>query len=373
MKQRDPFDCSTLFNLGLTALGLLLSGCHEAKPGIYHEEGSEKAKLVVSRPLKKDVVVGRDFVCQIRSSKNIEIRALERGYLEMVAVQEGQRVEQGDLLFKIQPLVYQAELQRAEAEAQVARVEYDNTKRLTEKKVVSDTELTITKAKLEKALADVNLAQTHLGFTELRAPFPGLVDRLRMRNGSLISEGDLLTTLSDNSEMWVYFNVPERDYLAYVSESQPEERKVVELIMANGEGFNHPGRINAIEAEFNNETGTIPFRADFPNPEGLLRHGQTGTIRMKKLAKEAVLVPQKATFEVLDHHYIFVLDHDDKIVQQRIHIDESLEDLFLVSGSVTDQDKIVVEGIRQAKGGDQAQYDFVEPEILFKNLKLRAE
>lgn len=358
---------------GLTALALLVTGCHGDKPEHGHEEGGEKAKLVVTRPMRKDVVVSRDFVCQIRSARNIEIRALERGYLETVKVLEGQRVKEGDLLFKIQPLVYQAELRRAEAEAQMARVEYDNTKRLADTKVVSDTELAITKAKLEKALADVNLAQTHLGFTELRAPFPGLVDRLRVRNGSLVDEGDLLTTLSDNSDVWVYFNVPERDYLEYVSEAQPEERKVVELLMANGKVFHHPGRINAIEAEFNNETGTIPFRADFPNPDGLLRHGETGTIRMKRLVKGAVLVPQKATFEVLDHHYVFVVDKDDKVVQQRIHIEESIEDLFLVSRGVTDQDKIVIEGLRQAKGGEKADYEFVEPETTFKNLKLRAE
>ncbi|MFZ9854703.1 MAG: efflux RND transporter periplasmic adaptor subunit [Limisphaerales bacterium] len=354
-------------------LVFMAGGCHEAHHEHGHEEGGEKAKLVVSRPMKKDVVVSRDFVCQIRSSRNIEIRALERGYLETVNALEGQRVKEGELLFKIQPLVYQAELRRAEAEAQVARVEFDNTKRLADTKVVSDTELAIIKAKLEKALAEVNLAQTHLNFTELRAPFPGLVDRLRLRNGSLVDEGDLLTTLSDNSEVWVYFNVPERDYLQYVSEAQPEERKVVELVMANGKVFNHPGRINAIEAEFNNETGTIPFRADFPNPEGLLRHGETGTIRMKRLVKESVLVPQKATFEVLDHHYVFVLDKDDKVVQQRIHIDESIEDLFLVSGGVTEKDKIVIEGLRQAKSGEKAEYEFVEPEVTFKNLKLRAE
>lgn len=354
-------------------MALLVTGCHGDKPEHGHEEGGEKAKLVVTRPMRKDVVVSRDFVCQIRSARNIEIRALERGYLETVKVLEGQRVKEGDLLFKIQPLVYQAELRRAEAEAQMARVEYDNTKRLADTKVVSDTELAITKAKLEKALADVNLAQTHLGFTELRAPFPGLVDRLRVRNGSLVDEGDLLTTLSDNSDVWVYFNVPERDYLEYVSEAQPEERKVVELLMANGKVFHHPGRINAIEAEFNNETGTIPFRADFPNPDGLLRHGETGTIRMKRLVKGAVLVPQKATFEVLDHHYVFVVDKDDKVVQQRIHIEESIEDLFLVSRGVTDQDKIVIEGLRQAKGGEKADYEFVEPETTFKNLKLRAE
>ena len=357
----------------------LLCGCkdHPADHAEHteqgHGEGGHQARLSVTRPLKRDTLVTRDFVCQIHSSRNIEIRALERGYLESVQVAEGQSVKEGSPMFKIQALVYQAELKRAEAEAQAARVEYDNTKRLADTKVVSDTELAITRAKLEKALAEVNLAQTHLGFTELKAPFPGLVDRLHVRRGSLVDEGDLLTTLSDNSEMWIYFNVPERDYLEYAAEEQPDELKSVDLIMANGKVFNQPGRINAIEAEFNNETGTIAFRADFKNPKGLLRYGETGSIRMRRRVKGAVLIPQKATFEVLDHHYVLVVDKDEKLVQQRVRIAEEIEDLFIVTEGITDNDKIVVEGLRQAKAGEKAQYDFVEPAKAYENLKLRAE
>ncbi|MCW5558136.1 MAG: efflux RND transporter periplasmic adaptor subunit [Verrucomicrobiae bacterium] len=368
---RGPIGWRTI--LGGLATALLLTGCEKAESAHNPEHEEAKSKLIVSRPLKKDTVVARDFVCQIRSFQNIEVRALERGYLEAVKVSEGQLVKQGDPMFQILPLLYRAELKRAEAEAQGTKVEYDNTKRLADTKVVSDTELAIIQAKLEKALADVSLAQAHLGFTDIRAPFEGLVDRLHMRNGSLVAEGDLLTTLSDNREMWVYFNVPEADYLEYASQPQPEERKTVELVMANGKIFAHPGRINAIEAEFNNETGTIPFRADFPNPEGLLRHGETGNIRMKKLVREAVLVPQKATFEVLDHHYVLVVDKDDVVTQQRIHISEEIEDFFIVSSGVTENDKIVVEGVRQAHSGEKAEYESVEPEEAFQNLKLRAE
>lgn len=252
-------------------------------------------------------------------------------------------------------------------------MEYENTKRLADNKVVSDTELAIAKAKLEKTLAEVNLAQTHLGFTELKAPFAGLLDRLHVRKGSLIDEGDLLTTLSDNSEMWVYFNVPEAEYLEYASQAQDEEKKKVNLVMANGKLFPQKGRINAIEAEFNNETGTIAFRADFPNPDGLLRHGETGNVQMKKVVKDAILVPQKATFEILDHHYVFVVDENEVVTQQRIHISEEVEDLFIVSKGVTEKDKIVLEGLRQAKSGQKAEYEFEEPEQAFKHLKLRAE
>lgn len=360
-------------NWAVWALALTLCGCHDSHSNQHAEGESESGKLVVTKPIRKDTEVTHDYVCQIRSARNIEVRALERGYLQAVRVSEGQRVNEGDPMFTIQPVVYQAELKRAEAESQAATVEFDNTKRLADTKVVSDTELTIAQAKLDKSRAEVDLARAHLGFTELKAPFPGLVDRLLVRKGSLLDEGDLLTTLSDNSEVWAYFNVPEAEYLDFASQPQPEERKRVTLIMANGRQFEHPGRINAIEAEFSSETGTIPFRADFPNPAGLLRHGETGNIRMTKLVKGAVLVPQIATFEVLDHHYVMVLGKDDVLVQQRIRISDELEDVFIVSEGVTENDRIVFEGVRQAKSGAKAEFEFIEPDKAFGGLKNRAE
>lgn len=360
----------SLMCAGLLA-SIIPSSCHHQEH-VEHEE-HEASKLIATRPLKKDTIVSREYVCQIRSRSNIEVRALERGYLEAIHVKEGQLLKEKEPMFKILPLVYQAELKRAEAEAQAAKVEYENTKRLADNKVVSETELAISKAKLEKAQAEVNLAQTHLGFTEIKAPFPGLMDRLHVRPGSLVDEGDLLTTLSDNSEMWVYFNVPEAEYLEYASQEQPEERKKVSLLMANGKVFDQPGRVNVIEAEFNNETGTIPFRADFPNPNRLLRHGETGNIQMKKVVKDAILIPQKATFEILDHHYVFIVGADDVVVQQRVYVSEELEDLFIISKGVTEKDKIILEGLRHVESGKKAVYEFEEPEEAFKHLKLRAE
>ncbi len=337
----------------------------------HSEHGA--SKLIVTSPLRRDAEVMREYVCQIHSSRNIEVRAMERGYLETVHVKEGQHVNEGESMFKILPLVYQAELQRAEAEAKAAQVEYENTKRLAENKVVSATELALAKAKLDKMQAEVSLAQTHLGFTEIKAPFPGLMDRLHLRPGSLVDDGDLLTTLSDNSEMWVYFNVPEAEYLNYALQPKEHRREKVSLLMANGKVFEQPGKVNAIEAEFNHETGTIAFRADFPNPDGLLRHGETGNIQMKKVVENAVLIPQKATFEILDHRYVFVVNEEDVIVQQRVHIEEELEDLFIISEGVTEKDKIVLEGLRQAKSGTKAEYEFEDPEKVCQNLKLSSE
>jgi membrane fusion protein (multidrug efflux system) len=121
-------------------------------------------------------------------------------------------------MFRIQPLTYQAEFRRARAEAEAARVELENTRDLAKGNVVSDTQLALARAKYERAQAEVSLAEAHLSFTEIHAPFGGIMDRLELREGSLVEEGELLTTLSDNSTMWVYFNVPEAEYLDYATD-----------------------------------------------------------------------------------------------------------------------------------------------------------
>src|SRR5437879_4279706 len=154
-------------------------------------------KFSVTSPLRKDTLVIRDYVCQIRAIQHIEVRALEKGYLQNIFVDEGKFVRQGQTMFQIMPLMYKAELQKAEAEAKFAEIEYLNTKQLADSNVVSVNELALAKAKFDKAKAEVSLAQVHLGFTEIKAPFDGIMDRFQVRLGSLVDEGDLLTTMSD--------------------------------------------------------------------------------------------------------------------------------------------------------------------------------
>src|SRR5690606_7306702 len=146
---------------------------------------------------------------------------------------------------------------------------------------VSPNELAMAKARLSKARAKLSMARAHLGFTEVRAPFSGIMGRLPVRKGSMVDDGELLTELSDNSAMWVYFNVPEAEYLAYQRNAKAGNGTKVQLMLADTEIFDQQGEITAIEADFDNRTGTIAFRATFPNPQGLLRHGQTGTILMR--------------------------------------------------------------------------------------------
>jgi membrane fusion protein, multidrug efflux system len=352
---------------GLCTL-LCLASCKSEQ-----EEKEVTSKLLVTSPLVKDTTITKEYVAQIRAIQHIEIRALEKGYLESILVDEGQFVRKGQVMFRIMPLMYRAEVQKAEAEAEFAAIEYRNTKSLADSNIVSKNELALARAKYNKAKAELALAKVHLGFTEIKAPFDGIMDRFQVRLGSLVDEGDLLTTLSDNSKMWVYFNVPEAEYLDYRSGASQDVMKNVRLKMANNQIFEYPGVVETIEADFNNETGNIAFRATFPSPKGLLRHGETGNIQMVVPLRNALIVPQKATYEILEKKYVFVVDKDNVVHTREIKVAAEMPDLYVVSKGLKPSEKILLEGIRKVSDNDKITYKFEDPKKVVQNLKVYTE
>jgi len=317
----------------------------------------ETSTYIVTAPVQTDTTINQEFVCQIRSVQHIELRALEKGYLQNVYVDEGQYVKKGQLLFQIMPVIYQAEAEKAQAELSFAEIEYQNTKALADSNIVSKTELALTKAKVEKAKAEHNLAKAHLGFTDIRAPFDGIIGRFYdVRKGSLLDEGELLTTISDNNKMWVYFNVSEAQYIDYATRQSDRPLKV-KLQLANHEIYDQEGTIETIEADFNNETGNIAFRATFLNPKRILRHGSTGNILMPVHVKNALLIPQEASFEVLDKKYVYVVDNSGKVTAKEITVIQEIPHIYAVSEGLEPTDKILVEGIRKVKNGDKIHYE----------------
>jgi membrane fusion protein (multidrug efflux system) len=271
------------------------------------------------------------------------------------------------------PTVYEAELHKAQAEAEVSRIEYKNTQSLVEQNIVSPNELAVLKAEYDKALADVELAQTHLNFTDIRAPFTGKMDHLEARTGSLLDEGELLTTLSDLSKIWVYFSVPEAQYLDYAQNNQDITQTTVRLKLANGTIYQHNGQIDTIEADFDNHTGTIEMRATFPNPQKLLRHGQTGNILLDVPYPNTLVIPQKATFEILDQTYVYVLDNDNKLNTRHIQIAAELPHKFIVSSGLEESDTILIEGLRRVHNGQHIEPEQIPAQKALTELALDAE
>lgn len=353
----------------LCASSVGLSACHR-------EARREEAppRFAATTPLRRDTEVTTELVCQIRAIQHIEVRALEGGYLRDVFVDEGQTVRAGQKLFQVTPVLYQAELDRSAAEARAAEVEYQNTQALRDGNVVSANELALSRANRERAAAQRAIADAHLRFASLNAPFAGIVGRLHVRRGSLIEEGELLTELSDNSEMWVYFNVSEAQYLDYQAQHRRNEPVHVRLRMANGALFDQVGTIQTIEADFNNATGTIAFRAGFPNPHRLLRHGETGKILLGNVLDDALLIPQKATYRVLDRTFVYVVDVRGVVHAREIVVgDEPIPHLYVVRQGLAERDRILLDGIRRVRDGDRVNPAMQRPEVVFAGLDVPAE
>lgn len=337
------------------------------------EEKKEPGKYAVTSPTRVDTSFTKEYVSQIRSVRNIEIRVQEKGFLQDIYVDEGQYVKAGQLLFRIMPKIYEAELLKAEAEGKAAEIELQNTTALVDKNVVSKNEQAMAQAKLEQAKAEITLAKLHLSFTEIRAPFDGTVDRLPKKLGSLIDEGELLTSLSDNSQMFAYFNVSEPEYLDYQTNIKGRGNDKVNLLLANNRPLPYPGKVEVIESEFDNETGNIAFRAIFPNPDRLLKHGETGKIRMTMPLKNALVIPQKATYEIQDKIYVFVVDKNNVLKSRNITIAGQIPDLYVVNSGLSEDDRILLEGVQKVKDDEKISYEYQKPEEVISHLRLKAE
>jgi len=346
-----------------------ITGCHTK-----NKEQEEKEKFTATSVYRIDTSFTREYVAQIQSIKNIEIRAQEKGYLQNIYVDEGRYVKAGQVLFKIMPNIYEAEFLKAQAAVKEAELEMLNAKTLADKDIVSKSESAIAQAKLEEAKAEMALAKLHLSFTEITAPYDGVLDRIPLKLGSLIDEGALLTTLSDNKNIYAYFNVPEREYLDYQSHADTGNLKNVGLILANGEMHKYRGMVETIEGQFDNETGNIAFRAKFPNPDLLLKHGQTGKVQMTIPLHGALVIPQKATYELQDKVFLFVIGNDNTVHSRTVTVKFRMPDLYIIDEKdLKEGDKILLEGVQKIKDGDTISFEYEKPEEVLSHLRLKAE
>lgn len=347
----------------------------EQTPNDSNEEAANTT-YEVSKPLVKDLTLNDEYVCQIRAIQHIEIRSLEKGYLQNVLIDEGDNVRKGQLLFQIKPNVYQADVQKSEAEVELSKIELENNQALVDKDIISPTEAAMSAAKLNKVKAELELAKTHLGFTEIRAPFDGLIGRFGdIRLGSLLEENQLLTTLSDTHRLWVYFNVPEAQYLDYMEHKRQGGggTQSVKLELANNKIYPEPGTIETIQSDFSNTSGNIAFRASFSNPRGLLRYGQTGKILWPNQIKQAVIVPQKSTFEILDKRFIFIVDKSGVIHERVIKVAHEQPNIYVVESGISPDEMFLLERQNKLDKGDKIRYKLIDPQRTIDNLKLYAE
>lgn len=320
----------------------------------------------VINPVIKDTSYNGEYVAEIQSVKYVEVRSKVKGYIEKIHVDEGQSVKEGQLLFTLNSLEFEKEVQKADAayksataDFKAAEVELANVQKLVEKNIVSNAELNVIKAKaealkadMEEALVSKEQAVLQLSFSNIKAPYNGIINRIPNKVGSLIAEGDMLTSISDSHEIFAYFNLSEIDYLNYISSSE-KQTKVVSLKLANHALYNHDGKIEMIESEFDHGTGNIAFRARFPNPDAILKHGSHGKVVVNKELKNSLLIPQKSTFEIQDKLYVFVVNKDGVLEQRNVISKMQIPDFYVIESGLSKDDKILFEGVANVKDGNK--------------------
>lgn len=360
----------------LLSLILAYTSCKEKKKAEAPET------YLVANPMVIDTTYPSEYVAEIQSIKNVEIRSRTTGFIERQYIDEGKMVKEGQVLFSISSKLHlhnlqsaQSALRSAMAESKSAQIEFENATKLMEKNIVSKTEMELMKSKLEAMNAKVDEmnsqvaeAERYLSFTQVKAPFSGIINRIPNKNGSLVEEGTLLTSISDNSEMLVYFNVSENVYLDYVESKNNSKTIEISMMLANNEEYPYKGFIETVEGEFDKSTGNIAFRAKFPNPEQLLKHGSSGKILIENKLKKALVIPQKSTFEIQENTYAFVLDENNIVKMRRIIPKLRMQNLFVIESGVTAKDRFIVEGVQLVKDGDKVTPQNISSTELLKSL-----
>jgi RND family efflux transporter MFP subunit len=339
-------------------------------------------KYPTTQPIVVDTTFTIDHVAEIQSVQNVEIRTKINGYIEKIHVDEGKPVKAGQLLFSINSQTFQKELLKAKAlvknalaDAKNAELDLQNIKILSIKNIVSKTELekaqtnyTAALARIEEHQANEASAQIQLSMTKIKAPFDGIINRIPFKIGSLINEGTLLTSISNNSSVYAYFNISEKEYLNFKEQKSKNQIEDITLLLANNKPHNHKGTIETIEGEFDQNTGNIAFRAKFPNPELLLKHGSSGKIQLTNSLNNALLIPQKATFEIQDKVYVFVVDKNNTIQSRNIEIKQRIQHLYVIESGLDSSDTIIYEGIQNLKDGDKIVSQFTQMKQLISKL-----
>lgn len=366
---------------------ILLQNCTKAAEG--NNAAPPAPALPVFTVISAPATIYQEFPTALEGKNNVEIRSQVDGYLDKIYVEEGAYVRAGQPLFKIDSRAYgeqmnmaNANLQVANANIQKAKVEVDRLQPLVAAKVVSDVQLRTAKANYAAAVAagsqakaSVGGARINVGFTTVTAPVSGYIGRIPHKKGSLISrtDADPLTMLSDISEIYAYFSLSELDFIGfqkkYAGATLNEKLKnmpMVDLVIADNSAYPEKGKMSIIDGQFDKTTGAISVRAVFPNPNGTLRTGNTGRVRMPQLFANTLVIPQEATFEIQDKIYVYVVGKDKKVTGKPITISGKTDSYYFISEGLVAGDQIVFTGIGALKDGVMIQPKAISSDSLLK-------
>src|SRR5690606_6245362 len=318
----------------------ILSSCQDkAEAGAAREVPVREYPVIEIQTM--DVRNENKYPATIEGVENIGIRAKVDGYIQAIYVDEGEYVRKGQPLFQLETQAMnqnaaaaQSNIQVAEAGVHVAQVEVDRLKPLVAKNIISEVQLKTAEANLASAKSQVEQAKSqyqgvreNIGYTRITSPVSGYVGRIPFRQGTLVGRNESmpLTYVSNIQDVFIYFALNEKDFINFTSglEGTSIQQKIdsmpaVEFIMANGEVYNHKGKIETITGQIDPRTGTINFRARFPNPENILRDGGSGLISIPSIYDDVLVVPLQSTYEMQGRKFVYQVNGGDTLRSQLI-------------------------------------------------------
>lgn len=313
------------------------------------------------------------YPATIKGKQDVEIRPMVSGFITKLHVDEGSVVKKGQVLFTIDQVQYRAAVETAkatvataEAALQTQELTTQNNRELNKRGIVSDYQLSTSenqlaqaKATLAQAKASLVNAERNLQYTEVTSPSDGIVGQVPYRVGSLVSPSMAtpMTTIADNSEMFAYFSMTERQLLQMIREGGSYKEILakmpeIQLQLIDGSIYPDSGRVETISGVIDPTTGSVSIRALFPNAHNVLRSNSTGNVIFPNVLPDVILVPQSATTDIQDKKFVYVVQADNTVKNTEIQV-YTLNDgqNYYVTGGLKAGDKIVIEGVQAIKDG----------------------
>ena len=374
---------NNLYSILTLSLILVVFSCGNKTEQAAATQQAPPPEFPVTAIQQKTVTGYQEYPTNIEGVVNSDVRAKVSGYIQNVLVDEGQKVRKGQALFRLETQSLSQDAGAARARVNVAQVEVNKLIPLVEKNIISAVQLETAKANLAQAKATLSGVSANIGYATIKSPVDGYVGAINFREGALISPNDSspLTTVSDISQVYAFFSFNEAQYIDLLqrSEGQNKAERIknspdLSLVLANGKIYSETGRIQTSTGQINDKTGTIKIRAAFNNPKEILTNGNSGKIRFPIEYKDAIVVPQSATFEQQKDIMVFTVDKDNKVKSSIIKVQGTVGNLYVVESGLKVGDKLIVSGVGKLRSGmaiapkDTPFDEAIKPvAVLFKN------
>lgn len=350
-----------LYNAILFLSVFLFISCGESEKG--QQAGGPAPFPVIEVPLR--TVTGYiSYPASIEGTTQSAVRAKVSGYITDVLIDEGEKVRRGQTLFRLETQALTQEAGAARANVNAAQVEVNKLEPLVEKEIISPVQLQTARARLEQAQANLNSVTANIGYANIKSPVDGYVGSVNFREGSLVSPGDPtpLTVVTDIDDVYAFFSMNERDYLDFVRTTEGEtiSEKVqnfpsVELELVNGEIYEHEGTIETVAGQVDPSTGTVSFRARFPNPGRILASGNSGKVRIPRTYEDVPVVPESSSYEQQGRVYVYRVQGDSLAVSTVIQVRDRVNSLIVVASGIEPGQQIVAQGVGQLRNNTPIQ------------------